>query len=67
MMHPRHHQSTGFPWPYFFITSGAKYSGVPQIDIVGSSAGPIAFDKPKSVSFKYPVLSSKTFSGLRLL
>jgi hypothetical protein len=34
MIHPKHHQSTGLPCPYFLITYGAKYYGVPQIDIV---------------------------------
>lgn len=65
-MQPKHHQSTGLPWPSFLITYGAKYSGVPQIDIVKSSVGPIALESPKSVNLRYPVLSSKTFSGFRL-
>jgi len=29
---PTAHQSAPFPYPFFNITSGAKYSGVPAID-----------------------------------
>jgi len=31
-MQPKVHQSTGFPCPYLKRISGAKYSGVPQIE-----------------------------------
>jgi len=27
---PKAHQSTALPWPLLCITSGARYSGVPQ-------------------------------------
>lgn len=31
---PRHHQSAAILCPYWVMTSGAKYSGVPTIDWV---------------------------------
>lgn len=52
-MHPRVHQSTHLPCPYFNKISGAKYSGVPQTD---KASSPITFflDNPKSVNLIYP-------------
>jgi len=32
MKQPNVHQSAGLPWPYLFMTSGAKYSVVPQTE-----------------------------------
>lgn len=58
---PRHHQSTGFPWPFCNKISGARYSGVPHRVYVLPS---IYLAKPKSVSFRYPCLSIRRFSGL---
>lgn len=49
MRQPRHHQSTSVPCPSFFMISGARYSGVPQIEVAASSCLSI-FESPKSVS-----------------
>lgn len=50
-MHPKVHQSAVLPYPFFNIISGAKYSGVPQIELA-SFYFTFKRDKPKSVIFK---------------
>ena len=67
MMQPRVHQSTHFPYPYLFRISGAKYSGVPHIEIASWSVLTYIFDNPKSVIRIYPYKSIRTFSGFKSL
>lgn len=66
MTEPKHHQSTGFPCPNLYKTSGAKYSGVPHTDIALLSFISI-LESPKSASRTYPSASRRMFSGLRLI
>lgn len=66
MMHPNDHQSTFLSCAFSCRISGAKYSGVPTMDLVDGLFSRI-FDNPKSVSLMYPFLSNSTFSGLRLI
>lgn len=66
-MHPKVHQSTAFPCPYFINISGAKYSGVPQTEKASLSENTFFLDNPKSVILIYPYASSITFSGFKLL
>jgi hypothetical protein len=49
------------------MISGARYSGVPQNEKVLLSDSTPYFDNPKSVIFKLPNESNKTFSGFRSL
>ena len=49
-----------------FIISGAKYSGVPQKELVELLSSIFSFDNPKSVILIYPSLSISTFSGFKL-
>ncbi len=65
-MAPKLHQSTALPWPVPLIISGAKYSGVPQKELVELLSSIFSFDKPKSVILIYPSLSINTFSGFKL-
>ena len=45
------------------MISGAKYSGVPHIEWALEFSN-VIFDNPKSANFKYPLSSTKIFSGL---
>lgn len=67
MIAPNDHQSTAFPCPRFSITSGARYSGVPQKECALWLSFIPCFESPKSVTLIYPSRSIRTFSGLRLL
>jgi hypothetical protein len=48
------------------MTSGAKYSGVPQTEKASLVPLTFFFERPKSVILIYPSMSMRTFSGLRL-
>lgn len=48
---PNDHQSTLFVYPFIEMTSGAKYSGVPQIVKVLPLT---TFAKPKSINLMWP-------------
>ena len=65
-MEPNDHQSTAWPWPFPYIISGAKYSGVPQNDLALLLSEIFSLLSPKSVIFIYPSLFIKTFSGFKL-
>ena len=65
MRQPRHHQSTSIRCPIFLMISGARYSGVPQMEVADSSE-PSILESPKSVSLIYPTLSMMIFSGFKL-
>mmetsp|Transcript_38421 Transcript_38421/g.65936 ORF Transcript_38421/g.65936 Transcript_38421/m.65936 type:complete len:278 (-) Transcript_38421:452-1285(-) len=63
---PSVHQSTDWSYGAPCSTSGAIYSGVPQIVPVVLFAVPVTrFDMPKSVSFRCPSMPTMTFSGFR--
>jgi hypothetical protein len=66
MIQPKHHQSTGLEWPYWFKIYGAKYYGVPHMVKVYFDLS-IILDNPKSVNLIYPFLSNNIFYGLRLI
>ena len=48
------------------MTSGAKYSGVPQNDLALELSEIFSLLKPKSVIFIYPSRLIRTFSGFKL-
>lgn len=54
-----------FPCPFFSITSGARYSGVPQREKAELSHT-FLLESPKSVILIYPSISIKIFSGFKL-
>ena len=66
MIDPNVHQSTAFPW-FPSRTSGAKYSGVPHLALSPSLPLISLLESPKSVSFMYPSLSIRVFSGFKLI
>src|SRR5687768_8775230 len=58
---PNAHQSLSNPWPFDWMISGHRYSGVPHSVHVLSLT---TLAKPKSVILMWPPLSSSRFSGL---
>mmetsp|Transcript_13635 Transcript_13635/g.52003 ORF Transcript_13635/g.52003 Transcript_13635/m.52003 type:complete len:325 (-) Transcript_13635:666-1640(-) len=62
---PSAHQSTSLSWASSQMTSGARYSGVPQKVSVFSPGLVSALARPKSVRLTWPWSSSRMFSGLR--
>ena len=63
---PNVHQSTAFPCPFLRRISGARYSGVPHIELAPLLPWMLVFERPKSVIFIYPSLFMITFSGFKL-
>ena len=63
---PIAHQSTflSYPWPY--MISGAKYSGVPHC-VKDYSFETMIFARPKSMILRYPLSSIMIFSSFKSL
>ena len=68
VMTPIDHISTGLPWPFFSITSGAAYPKEPAIVVRTSFLESSIFAIPKSASTRAEFASGvryRRFSGLR--
>jgi len=63
MRMPKAHQSTAVPWPVFLITSGARYSGVPQRVYV-SPAKDVSPQSQRVMSATAPRSSMRTVVNL---